>query len=65
MADAPLQRDGPNELPAASRSGAVQRLLEVVREPMFLLLVACGVIYLALGDRHEAMMLLGFVGGAS
>lgn len=61
-AAARLQRDGPNELPAASRSGAVQLLLEVVREPMFLLLVACGVIYSALGDRQEALMLLGFVG---
>ena len=28
---------------------------------MFLLLVACGAIYLLLGDRHEAAMLLGFV----
>lgn len=27
----------------------------------FLLLVACGAIHLALGDRHEALMLLGFV----
>lgn len=61
-AEARLQRDGPNELPSASRAGAVQLLLEVVREPMFLLLVACGVIYLALGDRQEALMLLGFVG---
>ncbi|MBI3348803.1 MAG: cation-translocating P-type ATPase [Burkholderiales bacterium] len=60
-AQARLQRDGPNELPAASRSGAAQLLWEVVREPMFLLLVACGAIYLALGDRHEALMLLGFV----
>ncbi len=34
---------------------------EVVTEPMFLLLVACGVIYMVLGDRHEALMLLGFV----
>jgi len=32
-----------------------------MREPMFLLLVACGVIYLVLGDREEALMLLGFV----
>jgi len=61
-AEVRLQRDGPNELPAASRSGTAQLLLEVVREPMFLLLVACGVIYLALGDRQEALMLLGFVG---
>src|SRR6218665_935413 len=61
-AEALLQRDGPNELPAAARYGTVQLLWEVVREPMFLLLVACGVIYMALGDRHEALMLLGFVG---
>ncbi|MBI3635944.1 MAG: cation-translocating P-type ATPase, partial [Candidatus Rokubacteria bacterium] len=34
---------------------------EVLREPMFLLLVACGAIYVVLGDPHEALMLLGFV----
>jgi Ca2+-transporting ATPase len=28
---------------------------------MFLLLVACGAVYLVLGDRQEALMLLGFV----
>ena len=28
---------------------------------MFLLLVACGAIYMVLGDRQEALMLLGFV----
>jgi len=56
-----LRRDGPNELPAATRNGAYQLLWEVLREPMFLLLVACGAIYLALGDRNEALMLLGFV----
>lgn len=60
-AQARLRSDGPNELPAASRTGALQLLWEVVREPMFLLLVACGAIYLALGHRHEALMLLGFV----
>ncbi len=56
-----LERDGPNELPAASNRGAWVLLREVCLEPMFLLLVACGAIYLALGDRHEALMLLGFV----
>jgi len=56
-----LTRDGPNELPV-SRPRSVLRLLgDVVAEPMFLLLVACGLIYLALGDRNEALMLLGFV----
>ncbi len=33
----------------------------VVREPMFLLLLSCGAIYLVLGDVQEALMLLGFV----
>ncbi|MBX9793191.1 MAG: cation-translocating P-type ATPase [Burkholderiaceae bacterium] len=60
-ATARLARDGPNELPATARRGAWGLLRDVVLEPMFLLLVACGAIYLALGDRHEALMLLGFV----
>ena len=34
---------------------------QVVAEPMFLLLVACGAVYMVLGDRNEALMLLGFV----
>ena len=56
-----LTRDGPNELPV-SRPRSVLRLLgDVLTEPMFLLLVACGAIYLVLGDRNEALMLLGFV----
>ncbi|CAG1018326.1 partial H+-transporting ATPase, partial [Burkholderiaceae bacterium] len=56
-----LARDGPNELPATARRGALALLRDVVLEPMFVLLVACGTIYLALGNRNEALMLLGFV----
>ena len=56
-----LSRDGANELPVSRPRGLLRLVREVVSEPMFLLLVACGGIYLALGDRHEAMMLLGFV----
>ncbi len=56
-----LQQDGPNELSASRQRGSLGALRDVVLEPMFLLLVACGAIYLALGDRHEALMLLGFV----
>ncbi|RPI04839.1 MAG: hypothetical protein EHM64_08600 [Ignavibacteriae bacterium] len=32
----------------------------MVREPMFILLIACGTLYLLLGDIEEAIMLLGF-----
>ena len=56
-----LVEDGPNELPVSRPRGVLRLLREVVTEPMFLLLVACGAIYMALGDRHEALMLMGFV----
>lgn len=46
-----LARDRPNELPATAKRGALGLLRDVVLEPMFLLLVACGAIYMALGDR--------------
>ena len=54
-------RDGPNELPVSRPRSVLRLLREVVTEPMFLLLVACGAIYMVLGDRSEALMLLGFV----
>jgi Ca2+-transporting ATPase len=56
-----LRADGPNELPSARRRGILGIVLEVFKEPMFLLLVAIGVLYLLLGDVQEAIMLLGFV----
>jgi Ca2+-transporting ATPase len=56
-----LATDGPNELPVSRPRGMLRLLRDVVSEPMFLLLVACGGIYLLLGDRSEALMLLGFV----
>ncbi|MDX1799954.1 MAG: cation-transporting P-type ATPase [Marinobacter sp.] len=60
-ARARLLRDGPNELPVSRPRTALRLLGDVSTEPMFMLLVACGGIYLALGDRNEALMLLGFV----
>lgn len=56
-----LNEEGLNELPTASKRGWIHILLEIVKEPMFLLLLACGTLYLILGDREEALMLLGFV----
>ncbi len=53
--------DGPNELPQGKRRTLLHIGLEVVREPMFLLLLACGLLYLALGEPAEAALLLGFV----
>jgi P-type Ca2+ transporter type 2C len=59
-AAARLKADGYNELPAAERRGVFRILFEVVRQPMFALLIAGGVVYLLLGDRMEAILLLAF-----
>jgi P-type Ca2+ transporter type 2C len=56
-----LSEEGYNELPSSQRRNSLTIAIEVVREPMFLLLVACGVVYLLLGEPKEALMLLGFV----
>jgi Ca2+-transporting ATPase len=56
-----LAEDGYNELPSSKKRSLFLIVLEVVREPMFLLLIACGLLYLILGDMEEALMLLGFV----
>jgi len=60
-AQARLRAEGPNELPAAGQHNILAIALEVLRQPMFLLLVSAGAIYLLLGDVSDALMLLGFV----
>jgi Ca2+-transporting ATPase len=56
-----LRNEGYNELPGARSRTTLTIALEVLREPMFLLLVAAGSIYFVLGDVGEASVLLGFV----
>jgi Ca2+-transporting ATPase len=56
-----LATEGPNTLPGTEQRGVVAIALEVVREPMFLLLVAGAAIYLLLGDVREALILLASV----
>jgi Ca2+-transporting ATPase len=53
--------DGPNELPSRERRRLADIVLAIVGEPMILLLLACGAVYLVLGDRREAAVLLGSV----
>jgi P-type Ca2+ transporter type 2C len=60
-AAAHLLRDGYNELPSALPRTVITIALEVLREPMFLLLIASGTIYLILGDLEEAVALLAAV----
>ncbi len=56
-----LRQEGPNELPAQQQRNLFALVFEVMREPMFLMLVAAGVLYLLMGERKDALMLLGFV----
>ena len=55
-----LANDGYNELPAPDHRGFLRIIWEVVRQPMFALLIGGGVVYLLLGDRIEALLLLAF-----
>jgi len=56
-----LKQEGYNELPTGRQRSIFAIAFDVVRQPMFLLLVACGTIYLVLGNMKDALMLLGFV----
>ncbi|MBE2289649.1 MAG: cation-translocating P-type ATPase [Chitinophagaceae bacterium] len=53
-----LTEHGYNELPSAKPKTVFHIALEVVKEPMFLLLLACGVLYVILGDHREGVILL-------
>ena len=55
-----LTAEGPNALPRAKSRSLLQIILNVLREPMLALLLAGGVVYLLLGSRAEAIILLAF-----
>jgi Ca2+-transporting ATPase len=59
-ARARLEREGFNELPAADRRTARRIVADVIREPMFALLIAAAAVYGVLGEMGESLMLLGF-----
>jgi Ca2+-transporting ATPase len=56
-----LISEGFNELPSTKKRNIFLIAFEIIKEPMFLLLVGCGILYLLLGDIKEALLLLGFV----
>ncbi|MBI2868531.1 MAG: cation-translocating P-type ATPase [Chloroflexi bacterium] len=60
-AAARLAREGFNEIPSAKKHSFAGIVLGVLREPILLLLLASGSIYMLLGDIQEALMLLLFV----
>ena len=60
-AAARLRQDGHNDLPSARPRTAAAIAVDVLREPMLLLLVATGAIYLVLGDLREALAMIGAI----
>lgn len=56
-----LAAEGANALPSREAKSTAAIALGVVREPMFLLLIAAAAIYVALGDLGEALVLAASV----
>ena len=56
-----LRTEGPNELPASKPKSGLAIAINVLKEPMLLLLLATGLVYLVLGSPGEAVALLGAI----
>lgn len=56
-----LKVHGYNELPSAKPKNIWRIALEVMKEPMFLLLISCGMLYMILGDYREGIILLSSI----
>ncbi len=57
-----LASDGPNALPGKTQNSLLALGADILREPMLLLLLGAGMFVMALGDIHDALMLLAFAG---
>ncbi|MFH0856030.1 MAG: cation-translocating P-type ATPase [Candidatus Omnitrophota bacterium] len=56
-----IKQEGYNELPCQKKKNIFLIFFEVIREPMLLLLIGSGLVYLFLGEARDAAMLLTFV----
>ena len=56
-----LACDGHNELPGGERRSLLETVWHAVREPMFLLLIGCVLLYFLVGALHDALSLAPFV----
>jgi len=56
-----IKKYGYNRLPTEKKLSFLQIVINVLKEPMLLLLLACGSLYFLLGDKKEALLLLTFV----
>ncbi|MFA6325307.1 MAG: cation-translocating P-type ATPase [Candidatus Paceibacterota bacterium] len=53
-----LTKDGFNELPSQKKRSIFAILFKILSEPMFILLIAAGIIYLFMGDIQDALLLV-------
>jgi P-type Ca2+ transporter type 2C len=51
---------GPNDIPSDKEHGLIKIILDVMKEPMFLLLVAAAVIYTTIGEKAESLLVASF-----
>jgi P-type Ca2+ transporter type 2C len=56
-----LAQHGFNELPSARPKTIGHIAMEVIKEPMFILLLSCGSLYMVLGDYREGIVLLSTI----
>ena len=52
---------GKNELPSSKPKSIVRIAFEILKEPMFLLLISCASLYILLGDYREGIILLASI----
>ncbi len=53
-----LETDGYNELPSEKKRRLFRIIIDILKEPMILLLIACITIYIFTGDLRESLVLL-------
>ncbi len=56
-----LKEHGYNELPSSKPKSVWKIAFEVMKEPMFLLLISCALLYMILGDYREGIILLSSI----
>jgi len=56
-----LKEFGYNELPQTKSQNIFKVAFEVIKEPMFVLLITCGLLYFLLGDYTEGIVLISWV----
>lgn len=55
------EEEGYNELPQSKPKRISTIVLNILKEPTVYILLICGLIYFLIGDRQEALMLMGFL----